>query len=157
MVELKGSRVIAGAFFINTHMIPSVATTNDFHALRNNSVWLDADMSDKAPALYKSSDYIRATWCVDGHEDDDTVVEAVMMLAPEMLAAPVRIQAGEREVLSEERGYGNGAVETKTTYAKSTSNDPYPLISLKLARYGKRRESPNTGANTLTLLRLVRS
>lgn len=134
-------------------MLPTVSQLDEFHARRGNADWLEADTSDKSPAIYKASDLITATYRVDGHEGDPRVVTAIMLLAPDMLGSALRVRAADQAVLSTEDGVGDGAFLEKRTYAKPT-DDPYPLITALLADFGKRVGA--AGGNSLKVVRVIR-
>jgi len=134
-------------------MLPTVPQLDDFHAQRGNSDWLDADAPEKSPAIYKASDYITATYRVDGHEADPRVVNAIMLLAPDMLGSNLRVRASDQALLSTEDGVGDGAYLEKRTYSKPT-DDPYPLITALLADFGKRMTG--TSGHSLKVIRVSR-
>ncbi len=132
-----------------------------FHALRENSSWVDADQSTRVAALYRASDYVEAVYAIDGLEEDARVQMAVTMLAAEMLTASLSVAAPTQAVLSEELEAGDGAFREKKTYAARAS-DPYPLITAILSPIPRRvdlaaREASQVAPSTLSTLRLRRA
>jgi len=141
-------------------MNATVDQANDFHALRNNTMWADASTNDKTASLYRASDYINAIYMIEGHETEASVKTAVIMLASEMLDAPLTVRAHDAAILSTEFGAGNGAYDEKTTYAKPTSDDRYPLITAILSPIPRRVDHAASTAKTgrtLTSFRLSRA
>lgn len=137
----------------------SVDDATAFHALRGNTAW-QANPLDRGPAMFKAQDYITAVYAIEGHEDEAAPKLAVMMLALEFLSKSFAITAPAQAIISEEFGAGNGAFDEKTTYAKPTTNDPFPLITAILAPIPMRVEEAarnlTSKGGTLTTFRLSR-
>lgn len=131
-----------------------------FNEARMNTEWAVTPAEQRA-ACYRASDYVEAIYLVNGHEGDDRVKMAVMMLAAEMLTKQLSVAAPKQAILKEEKAFGKGAIDKSITYA-APSSDPYPLITAILAPIPRRvdaaiLEASKTPSPTLTSMRLRRA
>lgn len=125
---------------------------DEFHRVRNNSVWIDALEDERAPALVRATDFISTnyTFTVDPLANDEVhpdLAKAVASLAIYALSEGLD-QKPER--LVEEEEVASGSDRVRTRYAKSTSGDPYPFVTKMLARIA------NSSSSGVVIGRLVK-
>lgn len=142
-----------GRLFHKYRMHPLLTQADDFQSLRANETWADNSPADKSASLYSSEDYIHFTYAVEGHETEQRVITAIIVLATEMLGKTLQVSANSQAVLSEETNVGQTAFMEKRTYA-APSSDPYPVITALLAPIPKRTAPIKAATQSLSILRL---
>jgi len=138
---------------INTAMDITVAEADAYHTLRGNQDWqFFGEDAEKLAALYRASDYIRATYLfVDSEAASTLIREATIRLAPEIDSLTTFSE--EAKIKSKKESL-DGVLSEETVYRDdATTLDPFPLISALLAPVVRGGTSNGKG---LTVARLVR-
>lgn len=150
-----------GAGIPGANSYASLEQANDYHRARMNSAWLAADAKTQEAALIRASDYIEATYAVDGLPFTfgqglqwpllgstglpGAIVAATLLLALFALDGPLIAPASRG--ISKEKLKLEGAGELETEYDPVSGGDPYPAITSLLVGVAKVRGSaPASGA-----------
>jgi hypothetical protein len=119
----------------------TVAEANAYHTLRGNEDWqyFGTD-AEKLAALYRASDFIRASYrFIDSDDTADLVREATIRLAPEIDTLATKNEAAGIKTKKESL---DGVLSEETTYFDAVaSSDPFPLITALLAPVTKAASS----------------
>lgn len=130
----------------------TVSEADAYHTLRGNEDWqyFGTD-AEKLAALYRASDFIRATYrLIDGDDVAALVREATIRLAPEIDTLSEKTTANGIKTKKESL---DGVLSEETTYFDTVSvADPFPLISALLAPVTK-TASTGKGINVIKVVR----
>lgn len=129
----------------------TVAEADAYHALRGNEDWqYFGSETEKLSALYRASDYIRATYqFIDGDAAATLIREATIRLAPEIDS--LRTFSEDARIKSKKESL-DGVLSEETVYRDdATTLDPFPLITALLSPVI--RKSTGKGLNVLRLVR----
>jgi hypothetical protein len=128
--------------------LPTITDTDAYHEARQTTAWLEvSDDTLKTAALTNAADYVSENYTLndDVEEDDQTLLNAIMALAPAMLAG--RSLAQTADVLETEDKIGE--LETRVVYAGAPT-DPYPSIT-RMLRTIARKVGARSGTIKLVL------
>lgn len=110
----------------------SVSEADAYHTLRGNEDWqyFGTD-AEKLAALYRASDFIRATYrIIDSETAVELVREATIRLAPEIDTLVTRSESSNIKTYKESL---DGVLSEETTYFDTVATaDPFPLITALL-------------------------
>ncbi|WP_188063743.1 hypothetical protein [Sphingobium sp. KCTC 72723] len=130
----------------------TVSEADAYHTLRGNEDWqyFGTD-AEKLAALYRASDFIRATYRLIITDDTaDLVREATIRLAPEIDSLAEKNSASGIKTYKESL---DGVLSEETTYFDNVAAaDPFPLITALLAPVTK---TPSTGKG-ISVIKVVR-
>jgi len=111
----------------------TVAEADAYHALRGNEEWqyFGTD-AEKLSALYRASDFIRASYAIIDSEAAAALIrEATIRLAPEIDNLVTRSDAAKIKSTKESL---DGVVSEEIVYRDDAAGfDPFPLITKLLA------------------------
>ena len=111
----------------------TVAEADAYHTLRGNEDWqyFGTD-AEKLAALYRASDYIRATYRTAVGDDADLLIrESVIRLAPMIDTLAAKREAAAVKTKKESL---DGVLAEETTYFDSIAgSDPFPDITALLS------------------------
>ena len=104
-------------------------TADAYLAPRYGEDWTGLDMPVKVALLLQAADYILAsyTFNIDAPEEHDAFRAAKFYLAFQLSKTPLNVAHSDAIASKEERL--EGVVTEKTSYAVTTSADPYPLVT----------------------------
>jgi hypothetical protein len=128
----------------------NVSEADAYHALRGNENWLGSD-AEKLAALYRSSDYIRATYrTIDTDDADELVREATIRLAA-TIDNLATLRDGSR--IKSEKESLDGVASTEVVYRDDAGAlDPFPDITALLGPAFK----PTSNGQGISVIRVVR-
>jgi len=131
----------------------TVSEADAYHALRGNEDWqFFGTDAEKLAALYRSSDFISATYRINDSDAATALVrEATIRLAPAIdqfatLSEAARIKSKKESV--------DGVASEEFVYRDEAATlDPFPLITALLAPVSRIANGSGTGISVIRLAR----